>query len=164
MRIKTSMGGVLMSLMQKRKGQRYERAVAKVLGAIWPTAERGIGQARRAGQCADVEGTPFWVEVKDRIKVNVHAAYRQAAEATDGRPPLVISKVIRGHTLVTVGLSDWLELVEGLREYGRHDVGCPGWYRARPEPEQHGLTKEALAAPCDCGLDAALGGPAKESR
>lgn len=98
-----------MGRRSRTKGAAWERALASILQPLWPQAERGIGQARRGSEVADVEGTPFWVEAKHRKKVSIPAAYRQATEATDGRPVLVVTKEDRCEPLVTMTLDTFLK-------------------------------------------------------
>src|SRR5690606_13764125 len=93
----------------RTKGASVEREVARQLRALWPGARRGIGQARSGGETPDVIQTPFWIEAKHRKKCSIPAAYRQAVEATDGRPVLVITKEDRAEPLVTMTLADWLQ-------------------------------------------------------
>lgn len=84
------------------KGATFERKVATLLKDVYPGAKRGIGQARSGSEVADVEGTPWFIECKRRKRCNIQAAYEQAAEATDGRPILCVTKDDRGQTLVTM--------------------------------------------------------------
>lgn len=83
-----------MGLMSRRKGAAYECELAKRWkdSGLWPLAKRGIGQTRAGGEVPDVEGTPFWVEAKRRKRHNVLAAMKQAEEASDGRPGLVVAR------------------------------------------------------------------------
>src|SRR5690606_40442438 len=91
------------------KGATFERWVANQLKQLWPEARRGVGQARAGSEVPDVSHTPFWIEAKHRKKCSIPAAYRQAVEATDGRPVLVITKEDRAEPLVTMTLADWLQ-------------------------------------------------------
>jgi bifunctional DNA-binding transcriptional regulator/antitoxin component of YhaV-PrlF toxin-antitoxin module len=62
---------------------------------------------------ADVEGTPYWIEAKRHKRCSIPAAWRQAVEATDGRPIMVVTKDDGGEVLVTVKLETvllWLKL------------------------------------------------------
>lgn len=93
----------------RTKGVRFELEMAHALEGIWPGAKRGIGQARSAKEVSDVEGTPFWIEAKHRKKCSIPAAFRQAREATDGRPILVITRENRGDTLVSMTLEDFIQ-------------------------------------------------------
>ena len=111
-----------MGKMSRRKGATFERLVANEVKKVWATGRRGIGQARSAGEVADVEGTPFWLELKHRKQVNIRAAMRQAVEQSDGRPPVVVSRSNGEDILVTMKLSDWLEeeqLAEQARKVAR---------------------------------------------
>lgn len=103
-----------MGLRSRRKGAAFECELSRLLAALWPSARRGIGQARSAKEVCDVEGTPFWVEAKHRKKCAIQAAYNQAAEATDGRPILVVTKDNRCPPLVTLSLTSFLDLLGTL--------------------------------------------------
>jgi hypothetical protein len=101
-----------MGAMSRRKGASWERDVATTFrerGAA--SAKRGLGQARCARECADVEGLPWWVECKVGARLNVVAALRQAREASDGRVPIVVAKLDRCEPIVTLSLADFLDLV-----------------------------------------------------
>jgi hypothetical protein len=92
-----------MSKMQRNKGANFERLVSKMFAGLgYASARRGIGQARSAKEVSDVEGTPWWVECKCGQHPDILAAWRQACEATDGRPVLVVSHRDREGTLVTM--------------------------------------------------------------
>jgi len=99
-----------MGKSQRDKGKRGEYIARDWLKHIWPSAKRGANQSRAGNEAADVEGTPFWVEVKIGARPNIMAAMRQAQEATDGRPCLVMSKRDREGMLVTMTVEDWLWL------------------------------------------------------
>lgn len=105
-----------MSASSRRKGHDYERALAATLRSVWPEARRGISQTRDGSDVPDVEGTPYWVEAKRGKRVAIRAAYDQAVEAADGRPPVVVSREDRSPPLVTMGLEDWLDLVAEKEE------------------------------------------------
>lgn len=99
----------------RRKGQTYERENATRLKPVWPTAKRGIGQARSAKEVADVEGTSYWIETKHHKRTNIRAAYAQGVEATDGRPVVVISRdTNKSPDLVTMSFDDWLAMAGEL--------------------------------------------------
>lgn len=93
----------------RQKGHNFERETAEWFRRFFPEAKRGLGQARNAGEVADVEGTPYWVECK-RGKVNITAALRQARTQTDGRTPLVVYKFDRER----IGVAMDLDMFERL--------------------------------------------------
>lgn len=98
------------------KGKRGEREIAAMLRILYPDARRGF-QSRQGDDEADVECTPFWVEVK-RVARNEQPrkAMEQAAAATDGRVPVVFSRRDNSDWLVTMRAGDWLKLAsEGER-------------------------------------------------
>lgn len=94
----------------RQKGAAFERLIANMLKVLWPEAKRGLGQARSGGEVADAEGTPWWVEAKRWKRCNIQAAYKQAMEATDGRPALVITKDDYGPILVTMHWDSFVQL------------------------------------------------------
>lgn len=97
-----------MSAMQRRKGKRVEREMAERLRAVFPDAKRGF-QSRSGRDDCDVADTPYWVEVKGGKCPNPRAALKQALEATDGRPVVVIVKDDRCEPFVCMRLQDWLD-------------------------------------------------------
>jgi hypothetical protein len=103
----------------KIKGASFERLVANYLAAVWSSARRGIGQARAAGEVPDVDGTPFWPEIKHRKVVNVYAALRQALAATDGRMPVAIWRKDREGINASMLAADYGVMVTSFR------VGLP---------------------------------------
>ena len=105
-----------MSARSRTKGAAFERLVAHALATIYPDACRGVGQARRGSDLADVEGTPWWVECKVGQRPNIHGALRQARDATDGRPCLVVARKNGAGgrpavDTVTMSLGDFLRLL-----------------------------------------------------
>jgi Holliday junction resolvase len=100
-----------MGKMQRDKGHNFEREMANILKEVFPNAKRGIGQARSASEVPDVDGTPFWVECKRGRMPNVRAAIRQAQEATDGRPYLVVVRDDYAPAFVTMSLETFLDLM-----------------------------------------------------
>lgn len=82
----------------RNKGKRGEREALKLLASLvpaWaPTLRRGWQSRSGTDQC-DIEGTPYWIEVKRLRRVTPGArlrAMRQAVAASDGRPSLVLSR------------------------------------------------------------------------
>lgn len=105
-----------MSASQRRKGAVYERELAARWrdSGLYPSARRGIGQARAGGEVCDVEGTPWWIETKRRRRHDVRAALVQAEEASDGRTPVAVCRYDGdpdAHALVVMRLSAWEQLV-----------------------------------------------------
>lgn len=100
-----------MGAMQRRKGARFEVEVAKAFAILFPKARRGIGQARAAGEVADVEGTPFWPECKRGAGSTVDAALAQATEATDGRVPIAVIRRNGKRATASMFLDDYLVLL-----------------------------------------------------
>lgn len=96
----------------RTKGASFERWVANRLKPYYPNAKRGIGQARSSSEVSDVEGTDFWIECKRHKKPSIPAAWKQAEEATDGRPLLVVTKADQGPVLVTMSLDEFCLLLK----------------------------------------------------
>ena len=135
-----------MSAMQRRKGAAWERAVANTLKAIWPDARRGLDQPQDGGHEPDITGTPYWLEAKAHRLVNIPAAIRQALEASDGRPPVAVTKSDRAPPLATMLLADWFDAMAelvSLRGQAAHlaaatdEVMAQRDRAARPEAEEH---------------------------
>lgn len=101
-----------MGKMQRNKGAGFEREIAATLKSVFPEAKRGIGQARSASEVADVEGTPFWLECKRGRQPNVRAAFRQAEEATDGRPALIVIRDDNDKAFVAMRLTTFMDILQ----------------------------------------------------
>ena len=98
----------------RRKGAQWERELVRRFRAVMPDAEvkRGF-QVRSGAEAADVECPVFWVEAKRGKRPNLRAALRQAqAAAAEGRVPIAVVRDDRAEATVTLGLDDFLELVE----------------------------------------------------
>ena len=112
----------------KRKGDGYERELAKYLdarlfgssGQISRMPLSGGGSHLGGGGRADLLGTPtMWVEAKRTEKFSPYAAMAQsengiAASKTDGEMPVVISRknnMPTGDSLVVMKLSDWVNII-----------------------------------------------------
>jgi hypothetical protein len=109
----------------RRKGHDFEREVAALFRELWPEAKRGLQSRGGTAEAPDVEGTPFWIEVKKGAKTNIKAALEQAAVAcrpptpdgsqvTDTRPPLAITKDDRRKAIASMYLEDFMELLRRL--------------------------------------------------
>jgi hypothetical protein len=102
-----------MSVNSRRKGAGGEREVAKLFSVGgYPDARRGDSQSRGARE-ADVEDTPFWIEVKRGKKVRLRAAIKQSKGDADYRPPIVVWRDDREEWRVDVSLDIFLEICEG---------------------------------------------------
>ena len=112
-----------MGRSQRVKGACGEREAAKIFRENgYPDARRGDSQSRGARE-ADVEDTPFWLEVKvptETItevkrgkKVRLRAAIEQAKNDADYRPPIVVWRDDRSGWRVDVDLDIFLEICDG---------------------------------------------------
>jgi hypothetical protein len=104
-----------MGSMEREKGASFERDVANEFKEVFPSARRGLGQARDAGEVADVaEVGPFWPECKHHKKTNARAALAQAVKASkkSGRIPIAVCKDNFAEPTVTMRFSDFLALLK----------------------------------------------------
>jgi len=92
------------TINSRRKGSSYEREVGAELGLA-----RALDQCRDGG--GDLEHPSLAIECKRYARaVNVPKAMDQAVRSAHGRIPVVIHRVDRTESLVTMRLSDWLPL------------------------------------------------------
>jgi len=65
-------------------------------------------------QRLDVDGTPYWVEVKEgkapRLLAALEQAIEDSSEAWDPRPPVAICHRSGGRTVAVMRVEDWVEL------------------------------------------------------
>lgn len=100
-----------MSKASRDKGKRGEQEVARIVRHFLPDL---ADEVRRGWQCRegddapDVEGLPWWIEVKRRKSIALHRWYEQGNAATDGRPVALVHREDRGRWLVTIDFEDWL--------------------------------------------------------
>jgi hypothetical protein len=114
-----------MGKMQRNKGATYERWCANKLRSVYPHAKRGIGQARSASEVPDVDGTPWWIELKHQQQPNLYAALTQATTASDGRSPLVIARKNKTRDVVVMYLDDFISMVSELAQVSTHAAFNP---------------------------------------
>jgi hypothetical protein len=122
--------------MQREKGKRFEREVARAFREALPGTDPHRGQQARDGADApDVVGVPaFWIEAKHRGVLAPEAALRQA-QAANSEPscwPVAVLKRNRGEAFVCMDLGDFLELVGAW------------WRETRPEPAAHHEIRSTL--------------------
>ena len=98
--------------MARNKGKRGERDVRDLFNRDFPCfdARRGANQARDASHEADVEGTPWWIEVKRSARPSPRKALEQAIKATDGRHPVAITWKDWEGPIVTITWKFFVEL------------------------------------------------------
>jgi hypothetical protein len=95
-----------MPINSRAKGASYEREVGDELGLV-----RQLDQCRDGG--GDLEHPQLAIECKRRARVvNVPKAMAQAEASARGRVPVVIHRVDRAESLVTMRLSDWRALYD----------------------------------------------------
>lgn len=107
-----------MGKRSREKGHRGQREVAKYLSeGPFPDAQStGSEQSRRrtsSRRPPDVEGTPFWIEVKYGKAPSIWKAMKQGAADTDGRPVLVVVKKDRTPPYVVMTLNDFVQVADG---------------------------------------------------
>ena len=106
----------------RRKGKSFERLVAKKLKEVYPEARRGYWQSRLnqagKGEACDVEGTPWWVECKNRKTFQLIPTIRQCKETKDHRPWLIVGKSDRDPVPFAVMRFDELLPILALAESG----------------------------------------------
>ena len=103
----------------RRKGASWEREVARLLRLIWPDAKRGLQTRGGTKEVPDVEGTPFYLELKRGVRCNIKAALEQAASSSDGRPPVAVTKEDAKRPIVSMYIEDWFNLLAAV--YGVRD-------------------------------------------
>jgi len=97
----------------RRKGRRWEQALAARLRAVFadPDIRRGL-QSRGGAEAPDVDVPGLWIECKHHRRVNLRAALAQAVTAAPvGRIPVAICKDDRSTPLVVLRLDDFLHLM-----------------------------------------------------
>lgn len=106
-----------MGKLSRDKGHGFERLIARLYRVCFPDAKRSP-QYRGPEEC-DVEGTPFWNEVKRYKKFtygHISRAIEQgegdAAEHKDDRPVVVITRQDRGFPIVSMRFTTWLTIIE----------------------------------------------------
>ena len=114
-----------MGKYQRDKGAGYEREIVHALKAIYPHAERGLGQARSGGDIPDVDGTPFWIECKRGKSCSAHAAIKQARDNSKiacekhRKPKRIPIAILRRDTETSIAVMD-LATFAAL-------AACAGW-------------------------------------
>ena len=91
------------------KGKRGEREVVQAMRIAGFDARRCFQSRAGTDEC-DVEGLPYWCEVKRGRRVNLRGAIAQSKEDTDGRPWLVVWRDDRDEWMVTMSLEEWARL------------------------------------------------------
>ena len=97
----------------RQRGQKHERTIAKRFNAfLGLSAQRGIGQARSAGEVADVKGVPhFWIECKHRKTISVRAALCQAEfDRSEDLLPVAIYRFDRQKDMVAMYSVDFRDV------------------------------------------------------
>lgn len=111
-------------------GKVGERAAAIFFRVVYPLAKRSRDQYTAQGQRPDVEGTPFWLEVKYwETYPDLYAALQQgrdeAKENDDSRKVVAVTKRknkkrnLSKPWIATMYLEDFVLLCEELEHYRR---------------------------------------------
>jgi len=106
-----------MGSRSRRKGARGEREAVDVLRRFGVRTAYRAASAQRAADATvcDVEGTPWWVEVKRGARPVIHRAIEQAMrdrdEAGDVRPAVALTRADGGPWLATMRLDEWMRLM-----------------------------------------------------
>ena len=99
----------------RKKGSRWELAVAQRFRALFPDygVRRGF-QSRAGTEAPDVVVPGWWIECKNHRRVNLRAALAQAiadAQATPDRVPVAICKDDHAEPVAVLRFDDFLALV-----------------------------------------------------
>jgi len=87
----------------RKRGQDFERLVAKELAKVWPEARRNLSQTRTAKkEGGDILGTPYFVECKSSKKADLLDAYGRAVGENPG-PGTSVVIYRAGHSLMVFG-------------------------------------------------------------
>ena len=127
-----------MSRAQRQKGKRGELMWRDKLREFGFEAQRaGFKQAHLGSGGADVEdNSGLWWEVKFVEKLNVRAAYEQAAAACPiGMPPAVAHKTSAKQFLVTMADGDFLTILRKLNDAERRLAEADKGQQAAPALE-----------------------------
>ena len=105
----------MMGKMQRDKGARFEREVAREFNAVLKgcNAKRGLQTRGGAAECPDVTAGPFAIECKVGKKPPVRAALNTAVEhCPEGHYPMAIIKEDRRQPFAVLMLDDLLDILE----------------------------------------------------
>ena len=101
-----------MAKFSRDKGKRVERECANWLKPIYGDARRSANQAGGAVQ-PDIDGTPYWIEVKGGKSIGLWAALSQALEdkklARDDRPVMLYLSRTNGAKVVVMLADEFME-------------------------------------------------------
>lgn len=106
---------------QQRKGADGERELAEILEGYGYPCRRG--GSLTFGDAPDIDGLPgIHVEVKRVEHLNIGRAMEQARNDASrfGGLPAVFHRKNRGQWLVTMDLSDWMELYREAGDWSRY--------------------------------------------
>lgn len=101
----------------RRKGRSFEQEIARSLRPLYPEAKRGLQSRGGTKEVPDIDNTPFYFECKREKSTNPKKAWKQAADGTDGRPPVAVCKDDNGPILVTMELSVFLIMLEAVQRW-----------------------------------------------
>ncbi len=103
----------------RNRGKDYERNCAKALQAVYPTAARLFGQARRGSDAPDVGNTPFWIECgtgsTQAIRAKLNQGLRDSATSENlryvNKPVLAMIRTANGEHIVAMKRSEFIDLL-----------------------------------------------------
>lgn len=109
-----------MGKASRDKGKRGELLARDLLRRVWPGAYRTGDQRRSTDEPGppDVEGTPYWVEVKFQQRINIWEALKQAqrdraAAHAEHRPVLLYLRRNNTPPIVVHIANEWIEREAG---------------------------------------------------
>lgn len=130
-----------MPAAERRKGVAFEREVARALRSVFERAERGFQFRDGSDAAPDVDGTPWWIECKNRKTVKLKEWWETAVVQNDGRDPLLVIKRAGfplEKCLVVMHFETFLSIVENINGGPGQAVrgGGEAEEEARPQEEE----------------------------
>jgi len=103
-----------MSRRERDKGARFERQVARLLGAHDCSIERVGSRGKRDSVHADITHEEYYIQCKHYKRIGLYSWWKGHAElaSEQGKIPLLVFKQDRDEILVTLRLEDFLRLTD----------------------------------------------------